>query len=29
MAIVALMYYIIIKVLSIAFNKIEEKLKVW
>ena len=28
MAIVALMYYIIIKVLSIAFNKIEEKLKV-
>lgn len=27
MAIVALMYYIIIKVLSIAFNKIEEKLK--
>ena len=28
MAIVALMYYIIIKVLSITFNKIEEKLKV-
>ena len=28
MAIVALMYYVIIKVLSITFNKIEEKLKV-
>ena len=28
MIIIALMYYVIIKVLSIAFNKIEEKLKV-
>jgi ABC-type amino acid transport system permease subunit len=29
MIIIALMYYVIIKVLSITFNKIEEKLKVW